>query len=97
LTFYAGEVIAVMRRSGVDGGNVDDGWLQGKLLPDEPVRILPSFVVKECGPNGEDLSPIRVIYMMRCFIFCYRCCVFAHSNVFIKLLPLINASFSSMC
>jgi hypothetical protein len=69
LTFYAGEVIAVMRRSGVDGGNVDDGWWRGKLLPDGPVRVFPSLVVQESGPNGEDLSPSRVLYMMRCFIF----------------------------
>ena len=57
LTFYEGEVIAVMRRSGVEGGSVDDGWWQGKLLPDGPIGVFPSLVVQECGPSGEDLSP----------------------------------------
>ena len=63
LIFYEGEVIAVMRRSGVDGGNVDDGWWQGKLLPDGPIGVFPSLVVQECGPNGEDLSPSRVLFI----------------------------------
>ena len=57
LTFYEGEVIAVMRRSGVEGGSVDDGWWQGKLLPDGPIGVFPSLVVQDCGSSGEDLSP----------------------------------------
>ena len=96
LTFYEGEVIAVMRRSGVDGGNVDDGWWQGKLLPDGPVGVFPSLVVQECGPNGEDLSPSRVhvalLYFMLSLLRSYTFQHVYQTNFFF-----VNVSFSSMC
>lgn len=58
LTFYEGEVIAILRRRGVHGdGDVDDGWWEGQLLPDGPRGVFPSLVVEECGPNGEELTP----------------------------------------
>lgn len=57
LTFYEGEVIAILRRSGIHGDDVDDGWWQGQLLPDGPKGVFPSLVVEECGPNGEELTP----------------------------------------
>lgn len=67
LTFYEGEIIAILRRSGVAHGGeageeeVDDGWWEGRLLPDGPQGVFPSLVVEECGPNGEELTPV-VIY-----------------------------------
>lgn len=57
LTFYEGEVIAILRRSGVHGEDVDDGWWEGRLLPDGPKGVFPSLVVEECGPNGEEITP----------------------------------------
>jgi len=61
LTFYEGEIIAILRRSGVSHGgeeDVDDGWWEGVLLPDGPQGVFPSLVVEECGPNGEELTPV---------------------------------------
>lgn len=64
LTFYEGEVIAILRRSGIHGEDVDDGWWEGQLLPDGPRGVFPSLVVEECGPNGEELTP-KVIYFSK--------------------------------
>lgn len=58
LTFYEGEVIAILRRSGaLHDQEVDDGWWEGQLLTDGTTGVFPSLVVEECGPNGEELTP----------------------------------------
>ena len=69
LTFYEGEVIGIIRRSGIHGDDVDDGWWQGQLLPDGPRGVFPSLVVEDCGPNGEELTP-KVANLKTIFYLC---------------------------
>ena len=62
LSFYEGEIIGIIRRNGIHGPDVDDGWWEGILMSDNQRGVFPSLVVEECGPNGEELTP-RVIFL----------------------------------
>lgn len=57
LSFYEGEIIGIIRRNGIHGPDVDDGWWEGILMSDNQRGVFPSLVVEECGPNGEELTP----------------------------------------
>lgn len=62
LTFYEGEIIAILRKTAIHDQDVDDGWWEGLLLPSGPKGVFPSLVVEECGANGEELTP-RVCHL----------------------------------
>jgi len=57
LSFFEGDILAILRRVGIHDDGVDDGWWEGQLLPDGPKGVFPSLVVEECGPQGEELTP----------------------------------------
>lgn len=57
LSFFEGDILVILRRTGIHDDDVDDGWWEGQLLPDGPKGVFPSLVVEECGPHGEELTP----------------------------------------